>query len=57
MPCYYEIRISVSKKIENVTNFKRKLAKCIEYYNHTRIKAILRGMDPVQYWAHTFEVS
>ncbi|MDA1774230.1 IS3 family transposase, partial [Bacillus cereus] len=25
----------------------------IEYYNHKRIKAKLKGMSPVQYRAHT----
>ncbi|MFI8496694.1 IS3 family transposase [Peribacillus butanolivorans] len=31
---------------------EQELAKYIEYYNHKRIKAKLKGMSPVQYRAH-----
>ncbi|MEC2976330.1 IS3 family transposase, partial [Bacillus cereus] len=31
--------------------------KYIEYYNHKRIKAKLKGMSPVQYRAHTLEAA
>ncbi|MEC2931273.1 IS3 family transposase, partial [Bacillus cereus] len=29
----------------------------LEYYNHKRIKAKLKGMSPVQYRAHTLEAA
>ena len=41
------------KEFESVEHFKQELAKYIEYYNHKRIKAKLKGMSPVQYRAHT----
>ncbi|MDP1422026.1 IS3 family transposase [Peribacillus simplex] len=40
------------KEFESVEHFKQELAKYIEYYNHKRIKAKLKGMSPVQYRAH-----
>ena len=45
------------KEFENITHFKQELAKYIEYYNHKRIKAKLKGMSPVQYRAHTLEAA
>jgi putative transposase len=41
------------KEFESVEHFKQELAKYIEYYNHKRIKAKLKGMSPGQYRAHT----
>ncbi|MBG9536488.1 IS3 family transposase, partial [Bacillus thuringiensis] len=41
------------KEFESVTHFKQELAKYIEYYNHKRIKAKLKGMSPIQYRTHT----
>lgn len=40
------------KEFESVAHFKQELEKYIEYYNHNRIKAKLKGMSPVQYRAH-----
>ena len=37
------------KEFESIEHFKQELAKYIEYYNHKRIKAKLKGMSPVQY--------
>ncbi|MEC3404687.1 IS3 family transposase, partial [Bacillus thuringiensis] len=44
-------------EFEGITHFKQELAKYIEYYNHKRIKAKLKGMSPVQYRAHTLEAA
>jgi putative transposase len=41
------------KEFESVEHFKQELAKYIEYYNHKRIKAKLKGMSPGQYRADT----
>jgi putative transposase len=40
------------KEFESVQHFKNELEKYIEYYNHKRIKAKLKGMSPVQYRVH-----
>jgi putative transposase len=40
------------KEFESVGHFKNELEKYIEYYNHKRIKAKLKGMSPVQYRVH-----
>jgi transposase InsO family protein len=40
------------KEFESVDHFKNELEKYIEYYNHKRIKAKLKGMSPVQYRVH-----
>ncbi len=45
------------KEFESITHFKQELAKYIEYYNHKRIKAKLKGMSPVKYRAHTLEAA
>lgn len=45
------------KEFESVEHFKQELAKYIEYYNHKRIKAKLKGMSPVQYRVHAQEVA
>ncbi|MGG2201533.1 IS3 family transposase [Paenibacillus validus] len=36
------------KEFESVEHFKQELAKYIDYYNHKRMKAKLKGMSPVQ---------
>jgi len=41
------------QEFESVEHFKEELAKYIEYYDHKRIKAKLKGMSPVQYRTHT----
>jgi len=40
------------KEFESVDHFKNELEKYMEYYNHKRIKAKLKGMSPVQYRTH-----
>ncbi len=40
------------KEFESVVHFKEELAKYIEYYNHKRMKAKLKGMSPVQFRTH-----
>ncbi|MBT2759620.1 IS3 family transposase [Mesobacillus foraminis] len=40
------------KEFESIEHFKHELEKYIEYYNHKRIKAKLKGMSPVQYRVH-----
>lgn len=45
------------KEFESVEHFKQELEKYIDYYNHKRIKAKLKGMSPVQYRVQTFEVA
>ncbi|WHX98930.1 IS3 family transposase [Neobacillus sp. DY30] len=37
------------KEFESVDHFKQELEKYIDYYNHKRIKAKLKGLSPVQY--------
>lgn len=44
-------------EFESVEHFKRELAKYIDYYNHKRIKAKLKGMSPVQYRTQTQETA
>ncbi len=41
------------KEFESVEQFKKELAKYINYYNHKRIKAKLKGLSPVQYRVQT----
>ncbi|PGC43331.1 hypothetical protein COM24_33670 [Bacillus toyonensis] len=41
------------QEFESVEHFKQELAKYVEYYNHKRIKAKLKGMSTVQYRIHT----
>ncbi|CAG7659171.1 IS3 family transposase ISBth10 [Paenibacillus allorhizosphaerae] len=45
------------KQFESVEQFKRELAKYIDYYNHKRIKAKLKGMGPVQFRTHTLQAA
>lgn len=40
------------KEFKSVEHFKLELTKYIEYYNHKRIKAKLKGMSPAQYRTH-----
>ncbi|MGG0238484.1 IS3 family transposase [Bacillus rhizoplanae] len=42
---------------ENIEHFKQELKKYIDYYNHKRIKAKLKGMSPVQYRAHALKAA
>jgi putative transposase len=38
-----------TQEFESVEHFKQELVKYIDYYNHKRIKAKLKGLSPVQY--------
>lgn len=38
-----------TQEFENIEHFKQELSRYIDYYNHNRIKAKLKGMSPVQY--------
>ena len=44
------------KDFENIEHFKQEFEKYIDYYNHKRIKAKLKGMSPVQYRTHVLKV-
>lgn len=45
------------KEFESVEHFKLELEKYIEYYNHKRIKAKLKGLSPVQYRVQTLQAA
>ena len=45
------------KDFESIEHFKQELEKYIDYYNHKRIKAKLKGMSPVQYRTHALKVT
>ncbi|MDC2865659.1 IS3 family transposase [Bacillus sp. BP-3] len=45
------------KEFESVGQFKKELAKYINYYNHKRIKAKLKGLSPVQYRVQTLNAA
>lgn len=38
-------------------HFKEELEQYIEYYNHKRIKAKLKGLSPVQYRTQSLQAS
>ncbi|HDR4905863.1 TPA: IS3 family transposase [Bacillus cereus] len=40
------------KDFESIEHFKQEFEKYIDYYNHKRIKAKLKGVSPVQYRIH-----
>lgn len=44
-------------EFESVVHFKEELAKYIDYYNHKRIKAKLKGLSPVQYRVQTLQAA
>lgn len=44
-------------EFESVDHFKQELARYMDYYNHKRIKAKLKGMSPVQYRAHAMQIA
>jgi putative transposase len=44
-------------EFESMEHFKIELENYIQYYNHKRIKAKLKGMSPVQYRTHTSEAA
>jgi len=46
-----------TQEFEDIEQFKVELGKYINYYNHKRIKAKLKGMSPVQYRAHAVEAA
>ena len=41
-----------TQEFESIEHFREDLKKYIEYYNHKRIKAKLKGMSPIQYRNH-----
>ncbi|EON70780.1 IS3 family transposase, partial [Lysinibacillus sphaericus] len=45
------------QEFENMEHFKRELEQYIEYYNHKRIKAKLKGLSPVQYRTQSLQAS
>ncbi len=45
------------KDFESIEHFKQELEKYIDYYNHKRIKAKLKGMSPVQYLTHALKAA
>lgn len=46
-----------SQEFRSIEHFKAELAQYIEYYNHKRIKAKLKGMSPVQYRTHALQAA
>ena len=45
------------KEFESMEHFKQELEKYMDYYNHKRMKAKLKGLSPVQYRTHTQEAA
>ena len=45
------------QEFESMEHFKRELEQYIDYYNHNRIKAKLKGLSPVQYRNHAQQVA
>uniref|UniRef100_UPI001419C151 IS3 family transposase n=3 Tax=Bacillaceae TaxID=186817 RepID=UPI001419C151 len=45
------------KDFESIEHFKQEFEKYIDYYNHKRIKAKLKGMSPVQYRTHALKAA
>lgn len=45
------------KEFESIDHLKQELEQYIDYYNHKRIKAKLKGMSPVQYRIHTLSAA
>lgn len=45
------------KEFESIAHFKQELSKYMDYYNHKRIKAKLKGMSPVQYRTHAQQIA
>lgn len=46
-----------TQEFESIEHYKRELANYINYYNHKRIKAVLKGMSPVQFRTHALEAA
>lgn len=44
-------------EFDSIEHFKQELKEYIDYYNHKRIKAKLKGMSPVQYRTHALQVA
>jgi putative transposase len=45
------------QEFESTNHFKQELIKYIDYYNHKRIKAKLKGLSPVQYRTQAHEAA
>ena len=48
-----KVEMYYGEKFESVNAFIDKLEEYIEYYNNERISLKLKGMNPVQYQAHS----
>jgi transposase InsO family protein len=46
-----------TKQFNSIEEFIQELHEYIDYYNHIRIKAKLKGMSPVQYRTHSHDVA
>jgi putative transposase len=46
-----------TQEFESINHFKQELIKYIDYYNHKRIKAKLKGLSPVQYRTQAHEAA
>ncbi|MED3561606.1 IS3 family transposase [Bacillus xiapuensis] len=46
-----------TQEFESIEQFKQELAEYIDYYNHKRIKAKLKGLSPVQYRTQTLKAA
>lgn len=46
-----------TKQFNSIEEFIQELHEYIDYYNHRRIKAKLKGMSPVQYRTHSYNVA
>lgn len=44
------------KKYDSITQLKKDISDYIQYYNHERIKLNLKGMSPIQYRAHHYQI-
>jgi len=44
------------KKYDSIPKLKKDISDYIHYYNHERIKLNLKGMSPVQYRAHHYQI-
>lgn len=44
------------KKYSSINQLKREIIEYINYYNNDRIKLNLKGMSPIQYRAHHYQI-
>ncbi|WP_425554258.1 IS3 family transposase [Flavobacterium ginsengiterrae] len=43
-------------KYSSINQLEREIVKYINYYNNDRIKLNLKGMSPIQYRAHHYQI-